>query len=321
MNEGNVYYEGFMRVLQKKIPHKATLANTITDILAIDKDAVYRRLRGEVNFSFAEIAIIAKNLGISIDKIAGIENIQSKPSTINISRQVNPTEYDYEMFEGHVNLLKSIKNEPDTKIMEIGNAISHYLYQDYEYITRFNLFRWNLASSYGDARPFHKIIIPERLRILQKETCKYARYISSTLYMWDPSIFQRYVTSIKYCDRVRLIREEDIALIKNDLMDFLNAIENLAIKGKHEETGNEVSFFISDLPFDSNYSCIESKNIHLTLFRAFLLNASVTFDEEVFNEVLSWMRTVQRMSTLISVSGEKIRTAFFDAQRKIIDTI
>ena len=321
MNEGNIYYEGFMRVLQKKIPHKATLVNTITDILAIDKDAVYRRLRGEVNFSFSEIAIIAKNLGISIDKIAGIENIQSKPSTINISRQVNPTEYDYEMFEGHVNLLKSIKNEPDTKIMEIGNAISHYLYQDYEYITRFNLFRWNLASSYGDARPFHKIIIPERLRILQKETCKYARYISSTLYMWDPSIFQRYVTSIKYCDRVRLIREEDIALIKNDLMDFLNAIENLAIKGKHEETGNEVSFFISDLPFDTNYSCIESKNIHLTLFRAFLLNASVTFDEEVFNEVLSWMRTVQRMSTLISVSGEKIRTAFFDAQRKIIDTI
>jgi len=321
MNEGNIYYEGFMRVLQKKIPHKATLANTITDILAIDKDAVYRRLRGEVNFSFAEIAIIAKNLGISIDKIAGIENIQSKPSTINISRQVNPTEYDYEMFEGHVNLLKSIKNEPDTKIMEIGNAISHYLYQDYEYITRFNLFRWNLASSYGDARPFQKIIIPERLRILQKETCRYARYISSTLYMWDPSIFQRYVTSIKYCDRVRLIGEEDIALIKNDLMEFLNAIENLAIRGKHEETGNEVSLFISDLPFDSNYSCIESKNIHLTLFRAFLLNASVTFDEEVFNEVLSWMRTVQRMSTLISVSGEKIRTAFFDAQRKIIDTI
>jgi len=321
MADGNIYYQGFMHALQNKISHKATLANAITDLLAIDKDAVYRRLRGEVSFSFAEMAVIARSLGISIDTIVGIENLQTKPSSINISKQVNPTEYDYEMFEGHVNLLKSIKDEPNTKIMEGGNAFPHYLYQDYEYITRYFLFSWNLCSSYGDARPFHKIIIPERLRILQKETCKYARCISYTLYVWDHLIFQRFVASIKYLARVHLIKEEDVSRIKNELIEFLDDVKNLAVKGKHEETGNEVSLFISDINFGTNYSCLESKNIRLTLLRAFLLNAAVSFNDEIFNETCAWIRSVQRMSTLISVSGEKVRAGFFDTQRKTIETL
>jgi len=104
-------------------------------------------------------------------------------------------------------------------------------------------------------------------------------------------------------------------------MALLTDIEKLAVRGKHEETGNEVSLYISDINFDSNYSCLESKNIHLTLFKAFLLNAIVSLDEEVFNETSTWIRSVQKHSTLISVSGEKIRAAFFDTQRKIIDTL
>jgi len=321
MKDGNIYYEGFISALQDKIPQKTALVNTITDILAIDKDAVYRRLRSEVSFSFAEMALIARKMGISLDNIAGIENVQSKPIKLNISKQVNPTEIDYEMFEGHVNLLKSIKDEPDTKIIEGGNTFPHYIYQDYEYIMRFYMFRWNMGSSYGDARAFHQITIPERLRTLQKETCLYAKHISSTVYIWDYLIFQRFVTFVNYAAKIHFISEEDVSMIKNDLMALLNDMEKLAVRGKHEETGNEVSLYISDINFDSNYSCLGSKNIHLTLFRAFLLNAIVSLDEEVFNETSVWIRSVQKHSTLISVSGEKIRTAFFDTQRKIIDTL
>ena len=316
-----LFHQEFVSSIRNKIPHKATLAKTITDLLGIDKDAVYRRLRGEVDFSFTEMAVISRNMGISLDAIAGIENLQSKPSKMNISRQVNPTEMDYEMFEGHVNLLKSIMNEPATKIMGSGNIIPHYLYMDYEYITRFYLFQWNQSSGNGDALPYHEITIPDRLLSLQKDTCKYARYLSSTLYVFDYMIFQRMVTNIKYFAKLRLIKEEDVALIKSDLSVFIDNLENLAIKGKHEETGNEISIYISDVDCDTNYSCLKSNNIQLTLFCAFLLNAIVSFDDEVFNEASAWIRSLQRMSTLISVSGEKLRAMFFDAQRKIIRTL
>jgi hypothetical protein len=321
MTDDYIYYQGFMSALKDKISHKATLVNFITDILAIDKDAVYRRLRGEVNFSFTEMAIISKKIGISLDRITGFENKQTRPAQINFSNQVNPTPIDYEMFEGHVDLLKACKDDPDAQIIEVTNIFPHYLFQDYEHITRYCLFRWNYAGMNGDVVPYSKIIIPERLRALQKETCEYARHISSTLYVWDSSLFQRAATNLKYFVKIRLINEEDIALIKNDMVMLLDNLEKIAIKGRHEDTGKEVSIYLSDVTTDANYSCLKTKDIHLTLIRAFILNATVSFDVEVFNYACAWIQSMQRMSTLISVSGEKARAIYFDSQRKLIDTL
>ena len=321
MAESTHFYKSFLSAIRFKITNKATLVNAITDLLAIDKDAVYRRLRGEVNFSFSEMAIIARSMGISLDSIAGIENFQSKPAKLNISKQVNPEEMDYEMFEGHVDLLKSIMHESDTVIMEAGNILPHYLYSEYEYLSRFYQFIWNRSSGYGPSLPFHEIVVPQRLRNLQVETCRYARHIKSTQYVWDSMIFQRLVTDIKFYVKIDFIKEEDVYKIKQDLMSFLENIENLTIKGKFEDTGNEISIYIVDTNCDTNYSCLTSNNIQMTLFKVFLLNAIVCLDESIYDEALAWIRSLQRMSTLISVSGEKARATFFSTQRNIINTI
>jgi hypothetical protein len=318
MAESNYQYQGFISALQYRISHRATLANTIADILAIDKDAVYRRLRGEVTFSFIEMAAIAKNLGISLDSIVGIESSQSKPSQVIMTKHVNPTEHDYRMFKDFVNLLKFIKDEPNTKLMESGNVFPFYLFFDFDYFSRFYIFYWNRAGSFGKPLPFHEIIIPEQYRVLQKKCSLYARHIKSTIYVWEHTIFQRLVENIKFFARIRVIKEEDISLLKNELSEFLNHVEKLAVKGKHEDTGNEVFIYISDLSIETNYNCIKSKNSQTSLFRAFLLNANAALDEEVFDEVNAWISYHQRMSTLISVSGEKFRADFFEKQRIIL---
>ena len=321
MTEDALFYREFMSQMRKKVPHGATLANTVADLLDIEKDTTYRRLRGEVHFSFTEMAIIAKNLGISLDKIAGIENTQTRPARMNFSNQLNPTPVDYDMFHGHVDLLKAIRDEPDTQIIEAANIFPHYLYQDYEYLTRYYIFRWNHAVMRKDVLPYHEIVIPEKMRVLQKETCQFARHISSTTYVWDNMLVQRLVSNINYFAKANLIKKEDVTLIKNDLTMLMSDLERIAGKGKHDDTGREVLIFISDVVSDTNYSCLKTANIHLTLFRAFMLNAAVTFDVETFNYACAWIHALQRMSTLISVSGEKARALYFDTQREIINTL
>jgi len=318
MPESHYYYTGFMSVIQRKIPHKATLANTITDILAIDKDAVYRRLRGEVNFSFIEMALIAKNLGVSIDGIVGIESEQSKPTMVNITRHLNPTLLDYRMFNDYVDFLKYIKDESGTLLLSSGNIPPHYLFYDYEYITRLFTLCWSHFSSYGNPIPFHEIIVPEQMKVLQKNCCLYIRHIKSTHYVWDRFIFQRIIDSIKFFAKIRLIKEEDVLLIKNDLIALISNIEKLAIMGKHEDTGNQVSIYISDIFIETNYSSIRTQNMTLGQFNTFLLNAISAFDEDVYKEISSWILARQRMSTLISISGEKFRAEFFDKQQEEI---
>ena len=53
--------------MKERIAPKETLANFLTNTLCMGKEAVYRRLRGEVAFTFDEVAVISHKLGISID--------------------------------------------------------------------------------------------------------------------------------------------------------------------------------------------------------------------------------------------------------------
>jgi len=321
MNDGSIFYKGFMSALQNKISHRGSFVNTISDMLVIDKDAAYRRLRGEVNFSFSEMCIIAKHFGISLDQISAIDTAYKKPSQVNINRYHNPTEIDYKMFQSYVDLLKTISDEPESIVMEAGNMLPYSLYYDYDYLTQYAFFKWNLSSSYAKVLPFHEINVPERLRSIQKEGLWYIRKFKSSLFVWDCMIFQHLITNIKYYTTVKLINNEDVSHIKNELLLFVDYLEKLTIRGKHEDTGNEVSIFISDTNFDTNYALIKSKNLCISIFKIFLLNSAISFDVEVFNETYTWIQSLQKTSTLISVSGEKIRTEFFEKQRQTINTL
>jgi len=315
------YFQGFMDALQRRIPQKATLANTITDILAIDKDAVYRRLRGEVNFSFIEMANIAKKIGISLDSIVGIESTQSKPTHVNMPKHVNPSALDYRMFNDYIDFLKLIKDEPQTQLLSSGNTLPHYLFYDFEQITKLYISSWSLASWYGVQIPYNELVIPEQMKALHKESCYYLRHIKSTKFVWDRFIIQRLVENILFFHNLRFITKEDVLLLKNELFELLNYVENLAVTGRYEDTGNEVSIYISDIYIDTCMSCFKTQNMMLCQFKVFLLNSFSAYDEEVYNEVENWILSLQRMATLITISGGKIRSDYFNTQRKIINTL
>lgn len=61
-----------IEAMKEKLPLKGKLADMLMDTLYIGKEAVYRRLRGEVPFTLQEAALVSRKLGISLDKIIGI---------------------------------------------------------------------------------------------------------------------------------------------------------------------------------------------------------------------------------------------------------
>lgn len=65
----NYIVNELIAAMKERIPRGINLANYLTDALCMcmGKEAVYRRLRGEVAFTFDEIAMISCKLGISID--------------------------------------------------------------------------------------------------------------------------------------------------------------------------------------------------------------------------------------------------------------
>ena len=321
MPESHHYYKGFVAAIQHKITNRATLVNTITELLDIDKDAVYRRLRGEVNFTFIEVATIATYLGLSLDSIVGNVTLENKPLQMTMAKHVNPTDADYRMFNNYVYLLSSIKDNTDTLLLEATNTLSNAIYYDYDNVTRLHVFSWYLGNNDGTDVPYHEVTVPEQMRDLQKKCSEYTRHIKNTQYVWDRRMFDRIVENVKFWVRMRFIKEEDVRLIKNDFLEMLDYLEKLAARGRYEETGNEVSIYLSELLLETSYSTIKSQNLYFSQFKTFFLNSNISLDEDVYNKMSKWILGLQRKATLISVSGEKIRSEFFNTQRKIIHTL
>lgn len=95
---------GLVNAVREKLPSKDNLANALMDILYIGKEAIYRRLRGEVPFTLAEAAVISRKLGISLDRMIGVSFQDNAVFDMNIVDSSQPFETYYSILEKQVDL-------------------------------------------------------------------------------------------------------------------------------------------------------------------------------------------------------------------------
>lgn len=315
----DLIHEKFVGAIREKIPHKATLTNTLVDLLRLEKEAVYRRMRGDVAFSFAEIASISHKLGISLDNLVGAHSTKSRPYQLSLVEYVDPIEDDYRMWGLYNERLREAREDPTSCSVECMNLLPAIFLLDYEYITRFYLFKWYNQYGHSDKTAhFRDIETADKLVDVQRVTANESKYIRKTVYVWDPLIFQYIVNDVQYCSSIRLIDPGSVRLLKQELLHLLDKIEILASRGAYSETGNPIQFYISNINFDASYSYLETKKLRISMIRAFILNSVVSLDEKAYEIFHNWLQSLLKSSTMISVSGEKQRILFFEKQRQII---
>jgi hypothetical protein len=118
-----------------------------------------------------------------------------------------------------------------------------------------------------------------------------------------------------------LLETEDVLKIKDDLFQLLDFLENIAITGRFKETGNEVNIYISDVDITSNYCYMEADDLRFSLIKTFILTSVTSLDEKTFEKMKDWIHSFIKISSLITVAGEKQRIMYFDTQRKIVNEL
>jgi hypothetical protein len=316
-------HDAFLADVRKKIPQSSKLVNMLVDILFIEKEAVYRRLRREVPFTFQEIVIIAKKLGISLDNIIGIgvNTSKSRPFQLKLIEYLTPSEIDYSMIDEYINIFRQSKAEENTEIAVISNVLPQTLYSGFDYISKFYIFKWYYLYYNEKVRPFQETIVPNKVMSLLSDTFIESKNIQNTYFILDYQLFINLVNDIRYYNSIRLITKEDILKIKEDLHFFLDYIEDMTINGCFKETGNQVRLYISEVNIETNYSYLLTQRYNLSLIWTFILTTAASLDEEAFQKMKNWFQSLVRTSTLITVTGEKQRIVFFEKQREIINEL
>jgi len=316
-----VLYNAFLEEITQKIPQKTRLVNVLSDMLYISKEAVYRRLRGEMPFTFYEVMTISRALFISLDALNMNTSANSKPFRLNLIEYINPAESDFTLMEEMTAVMKSFEDYPDPEVGEITNILPQPLYVNYESIFKFFLFKWRYQSkSSEESVPYKDIVVADKLQRTQKEYVKWAKRLH-TEYVFDNQIFYYLVNNIKYFYYVGLITNDEIQLIKQDLLKILDDIDEMSRTGFLKETGKKIKIYISHINVDTNYIYVGTPDYQLTIIKAFVLNGIASTDRATFEEVKNWIQSYKRQSILITTSNEKDRFNFMKEQQSIINSL
>jgi hypothetical protein len=316
------WYELFLESLYKKYPQKSQLAEALMDLLSIEREAVYRRLRNDVIFPASEIIKIASSWNISLDNIIGLNKDK-------MTFQMQFMDY-FDLSEKETQFLQEIIRHLDVLIasgnkleyMEVSNKLPRSLTSGFLQLTRYYMFKWRYQyGSEGGVVPFSRIVLHPRLQQTMSHLHESMRNVANVNYLWDHMLFDYLVFDIQYFHSILLITDEEKELIKQELSNLLDYMEETANKGSFPGAHNKVNLCISRINLDTSYSYVFSESFKISRVHVFSKHEIYTTDPEIATAFKTWMNLKKRSSIQISEVDAKYRIEFFAKQRQLIDSL
>lgn len=308
-------------LMREKIPAGTNLAGTLSEILCMGKEAIYRRLRGEVPFTFDEMVTISQRLNISLDYIVGNVFTDEAILDFNMLHSPDPYENYTEIQAYYLKLFDSLAGDPTSRSSTATNFIPYTLYAKYEHLSKFRLIRWMYQNEkIAIPTSLSDLEIPEELVRIHSSLCERVREVNETTFIWDANLFRAFVEEIRYFAGIGLVSREDVELMKKDLLDLIDEIEDLCIRGSFAN-GNKLQIYLSNINIEAAYSVLEKENFEICLFRVYTVNSMDSLHPVICNIQKNWIKSLKRHSTLISQSSEMQRMMFLNEQRSIVETL
>lgn len=309
-----------VNILKQHTSPKDNTVNLLVEIIPINKEAAYRRLRGEIQFTLEEAGQICRKLNISLDHLIEVRRDDIFSFHMSPIFPKNSMDEYYIMLEEINASLEYLATAPGGYTCGAQNTIPlEYLYK-YKTLSKVNLFIW-FYQVYPQSIPknLSELVIPEKIIKKQKEHAKKAHDVSNTMILSE-YCFSAFVSDIQYFASLKMISSDEISQIKRELHLVLNEMENHAATGK-SSTGKKLNIYISHTFFDATYIYVYSDNYEACAMRVYGINHLSCENKKVCEDQKRWVESLIRYSTLISGSGELQRNEYFKNQRNIINTL
>ena len=304
-NPSNKYIEDIIR---QKIHKDDKLVEVVMDVLSLGKEAAYRRLRGEVPYTFDDIMKISSKYTISLDEIVGNKMPGTALANTNIIDIENPIASYKEYLLSQTEIFREINKRKN------GKAYS------YKNLNKFRLYRWiHQMNSSANLPAFKDVEFPEDMWRIHQETIQEFLKIPEINFVFDKSLFLNQVKDILLFVQLDLIDKESLSQLKSELLQLLDDIEQMTAISPESEVKR--SLFVSNVSFETSYLFFEAEGYQTCGLRLLGISVITTQDTWVCQQQKRWIESLKRYSTLISISGEIDRYTFINQQKEYISQL
>ncbi|MDR2085921.1 MAG: hypothetical protein LBP72_01980 [Dysgonamonadaceae bacterium] len=305
----------------KKVPKNLKPIEYLVDMLSISKESAYRRMRGEIPFSFDEISSLSLDLDFSVDEIIGNKK-EDRIFFDAISKPEGRVEESFlAILRDYYKLTESVCKATQKDMILSINRLIPCLLLKYDSLFKLLYYQWiHQTSTIRINHPFSEIVIPTEISELRKKYKKLVQPMRSANIIVDKNIFLSTIREIQYYYGRKLISENELLTLKQDLIKLLFDIEFLMQKGCNE-SGCEYNFYLSMLNIESNTAWISFDSNIISRFWLYPVNPIIISNPKTSNAHKKWLESLKKYSILITQSNEILQTKFIDKQREYIENI
>ncbi|MCL2245573.1 MAG: hypothetical protein FWC10_00430 [Lentimicrobiaceae bacterium] len=317
----NTWIDIFIELLQEKYPRNSQLIAELVDLLCLEREAVYRRLRKDVAFTANEIAKIATTWNISFDEVIGAHS-GKLPFQMLPLNYLNPSPKEFYSMHEKIKALDDVQTAAYSEYMEVCNVFPKPLRIGFPMLFRFSIFYWAYHYRNDESQNlFSKIVIPDSIYADFEYYKQNIVHVQNTSLILDEMVFEYFIHNVNYFHSILAITDKEKGLIKKELYALLDYMKEIANNGCYPETRKKVFMYISQLTINTNYNYYYSENLKTCSVSAFGKDEITSNDSEIVANFREWMNLKKRAAIQISEVNEKRRFEFFNKQKKIVDSL
>ncbi|EGK02332.1 hypothetical protein [Dysgonomonas gadei] len=129
--------------IKNYIPKGQNPTTYIANLLNIEREYAYRRVRGETNFTIEEISLLAINLGFSVDNIIGLRKRETALLELHFMNLNKLEDIYLKKIERNSKIIKDLNNSRNSIIKWAGNTIPFALFIRYNALSKFQFYKWS----------------------------------------------------------------------------------------------------------------------------------------------------------------------------------
>ncbi|MCD8081256.1 MAG: hypothetical protein LUF04_12890 [Bacteroides sp.] len=314
--EYDVVFLGIKEQLRKKYPEVEDFSLMIADRLGMDRRGVKRRLNGEIRFSLSEVFDVAREFGLSLDRIyVPKDDKQNFLELFGYEYQLNGVEENIQRVQD-IYRLACQSEESFVGLATLSLPTIFWYKQEWARTLFFYIWSHNLGTiefpSLAEARE-NRAYTEVINRFVAAVTA-----MKSSVYIVSPEMLKEACDMISLFYKMNIFSYQDVLHMSEDLSLLLTSFEEMCITGTIPETGNKIAVYVLQRPVKNDFMFIESSNINCGCVYMLGLYPLATVNSKTFDSFKSWFRSMLKSSMLISESNELERSVFFERQRAYV---
>lgn len=318
-----------VNILNEYMIEEQGLTDILMDVLNIERKTAYRRISGQVPFSFMEVVTLANYFGFSLDEFSVSSEKQKVVFELGVFSEENNNNFHGEMYSFIKNTLQ-VFNEHYARICKLPNPVvtgaynmlPPIFYLKYESLTKFSIMRWShkFHSDNKFIYNFNDIVIPDKMRKEQLRLVSQYQKVQDTTLIINHLSFKNLILEIEYYYNMGVLTNENITAIKADLLAILQDMKDISSDYKSENKLS-IDLYVSNIYFESSLICFESDKSANAVLTVFYINFITTKDKFMIETMKNWIHTLKRSSTLISGASDAYKYRFFSQQEELINQL